>query len=817
MASPMSLSLTFEQIVRRIGLLNVKMPRKDAVRIASGKAMQNVCGVRRGKLPMSAQSSRAIGCWALFALFVLGCSGVQKPAVAPVTPAIRFHRQQDVGTAHVAIQSIAPFEDYVAALQPTFDKTTEQALTDVLAQTATSDAQVLRAFLATLKVALPTSSTSKTNTVTTKDGETTSQSTQTRQSGPGSLSDVPSPPAAVSNGLGQLALPDARLAVDESLRLKAAAALLQEVTLLNNYVRDAAVPTNRTPYIVRLLITLLPNARYEPYDVFTTVAFFSKSVSEGSALANAMIPQRFELGSPGAPPPHNFIDALPDITEETRKKMHIDRSMAETNQKAFEEYLNRRKAVDCNGQPLEVLPLLVTDNLESAYRSQSAENLLDLAASLQLMVHSIGASAGVQRQLDALQKSLNRDLNSIFTVARLNDNTIQARLGATYASDSYAIVPRTYNLTLLLLVPSETLPAQLDGGFVPCSYGTFLATTHMRDAETGQQLPAYLTRAEKHSFQRALTDLHIPEAKIASLTGDLLRDAEFGDFAAFVKRLNKGRQGQADTISESLWLTAVSIAAQSGHSVGTFQVPQHAHHMFAMPDGKHIAVPSLLDNGKDAATLTLTGGQNLLRDRLSATIMANIGNDAITLTATDVKVLADGRSATFTFPSLLALVSGDSKTPQTVRVLADYLPGVRNWQTKNDYGSWEADDVTVVKTTAPDPPQPGFSIRVPASQLRAKKDGTGYLNVEFSSTKPPNQMFFSVYGADIVTASDNVKFAGADRYVGSPGVITLQLRNMSTRGDVVVRAWRSGSDAENGGQSIFLEDVRVQVEETPDT
>jgi hypothetical protein len=63
------------------------------------------------------------------------------------TSAVRFHQQQDVGSVHVAVQSVAPFEGYISSLQPQFTLSTEQAIAAAIQQTQTEDSQLFRALL----------------------------------------------------------------------------------------------------------------------------------------------------------------------------------------------------------------------------------------------------------------------------------------------------------------------------------------------------------------------------------------------------------------------------------------------------------------------------------------------------------------------------------------------------------------------------------------------------------------------------------------------------------------------------------------------
>src|SRR5437016_4672117 len=66
-----------------------------------------------------------------------------------------FKTQEEAGTVQVAVQSVAPFEDYISTLEPKFTLKPEDALNQAVAQTQAEDTQIVRQFMASLALALP--------------------------------------------------------------------------------------------------------------------------------------------------------------------------------------------------------------------------------------------------------------------------------------------------------------------------------------------------------------------------------------------------------------------------------------------------------------------------------------------------------------------------------------------------------------------------------------------------------------------------------------------------------------------------------------
>lgn len=177
---------------------------------------------------------------------------------------------------------------------------------------------------------------------------------------------------------------------------------------MNREVELAAKRKGYVPYMVRMQLATMPYRRHLPYDIHAQVEFFPAS-----------------------------------------------------------DTFSIRKADKDTRLPY-VVPILVTDDLEQSIKSRAAEVARQIGLAVNLMVHGVGGNVGANAESRNRESVLAADFNSLLTVARLNDNGIYIRLGAANeATAGYSLVGRTYDITLLLLVPCgyfETSAESADAG-----------------------------------------------------------------------------------------------------------------------------------------------------------------------------------------------------------------------------------------------------------------------------------------------------------------------------------------------------------------
>jgi len=755
----------------------------------------------------------------------------------------RLRTQEDVGTVQVGVQSVSPFEDYISSLEPQFELKPQDAFDRAIAQTQVEDSALVNQFLATLQVALPQITHTKTASSANDGTKTTDTSTDSHST---------TPPAAVTASapgtvtpLGSVTLPaTAVVDVDAALRYRAATALAQEVSLLNHYVRDAAVRTGTKPYIVRLLLTVMPGARNEPYDAYSTISFFTAK-------------------SQPAPIRSSLYDGLHayKTTRYTVKKDGHDESQLRAERTTPEEVTDalieaQKKECGANTSiPVDVIPLLVTDELESNLHTNALQRIRDIAAALQGTLSNIGVGVGTRYHSEELDKTLNRNLNSIYALGQPSPNAVVARLGAAYASSKYVTVPRSYGVTLLVLAKTVAAVDSADRAgneAILCPAITFSASTQMHDTNARGFMPPRPALESKRELKGLL------ESRGVAMTD--------GDMEKMLKAAGSGTFDDVKSLTDATaaWSDSVWVSQRSGHSAGNFVVSLPR---VSLPSDKdHF---SLIDDGT-ATTLAINHAANLLPDRLHANIAAQFADDWIFLANTDVRVGSYGRSATFTFPSLNKVLASraekaaaeekaaaakkeprsksdtqDKKdkiktvaTPLHIYGEVIYGRSLTSWSAgtdrnapellwypmlpEGDLGDQLVQDATKANVIRPGeapisyvltkkadktPSEAGFKISVPAAVI-ADIDGAGQMLVEIRNTDPEKkrEAHLQIAEGAFIDKTSEPPRDGAD-HVGGEGAWLLSLHGLRPGTPIVLHAFRLDEKKEQ----VAAEDVHVQV------
>jgi hypothetical protein len=325
--------------------------------------------------------------------------------------------RDEAGGVLLSVNSVGRWEQVADAMQPKFNLASgDAALSKVLPTTAHLQQQILNAFGFSLGLGLPqsfresvatrTASESQTSTGTTSSQGYTSTTTATMKPGV-----APTPPSGTPAGgeLPSATAPGSDLGLDPLLQYRAAASLYQAVQLMNREVDLAAKRKGYVPYMVRMQLATIPYRPHLPYDVHAQVEFF----------------------------PANRTLSIRKADKDTRLPY--------------------------------VVPLIVTDDLEKAIASRAAEVARQIGLAVNFMVQGVGGNIGANAQSRNRESVLAADVNSLLTVARLNDNGIYIRLGAANeATGGHSLVGRTYDIALLLLVPDSYFVTQI----APCKEQT---------------------------------------------------------------------------------------------------------------------------------------------------------------------------------------------------------------------------------------------------------------------------------------------------------------------------------------------------------
>ncbi|MEM1094576.1 MAG: hypothetical protein AAGJ10_08235 [Bacteroidota bacterium] len=604
-----------------------------------------------------------------------GCSGPEQVALGEYN---RVAWQDSAGTTHFTVLSVAPWHSYVEDLQVQFPISAKAALEQVLPTTNTLSQSILQA--SGFSAQFGPASVRNSQTVSTDTSSTVTTNSAESAAVPPSLFDSTASGGrtATLNSVGQ------SLSIDPMLRHMAALALFQEVKLLNRVIEDAAFRYDYHPYIIRLQVGMMPYARNQPYDLYADVSFFNEFSSGIPFDQFDSFQERYSpLGSDGPNNPPDIIDS--DST---------------TSSSALPPLLN----------PI-VLPLLVTDNLEGMLQSRSASQIQQLVLGLGLLNSTFSAGINAREFTERVQAAFGRDLNSLMTVGQSTENSLRIRLGAMLSPASrYNMVPRTHNITLVLLVPKPYTDYMNDNDRAPTI--EVISKSKIVDALNGS-VPPYmgpqmiddryadvLIPYIEHAFirSRMYEDLHFNIYDDAAAFGEALSLAvQDNDLVGFWEQLEvwsdyihqeialhnglitvdddgiiypASSEVEHDELgvrlpavpvdimrarSSEIWASISSMMTESLVKKNRFQLPNTGISQPNLPESEKQTI-LLNDDGK-VTTVVISGGRALRSDRISASLKVVSKNETSTqiiLKPNSIKASDSGQTLTITFPSLSA-------------------------------------------------------------------------------------------------------------------------------------------------------------------
>ena len=594
---------------------------------------------RSSRVGIASPSIRRLIVMGLTAILLVGCRHL---------PYRQKHmdRQDQAGSTYVAVLSVMPWEEYKTKLQPKFDMTAAEALKKAIPTTMRIEEKVLDMLAVKAKVATPQSMTSSTKTITRQTDQPITVNEQIqRQYKPGDLSQVPQ--GTSFSGKSAEALPptgDAPILkgepeVDTILQHLVATAIYQEVQLLSSYVKNAATRKGYTGHIVRLQVTQMPSARNLPYDAYTTLSFFAGNVQSTEPTPAAGIRV---LPPQESSPPQDVEPAESTPTD----GINISSPQDDEVNPAQNPVPNSREISPPQG--IEIIPLLVTDNLEGALAARSLERIQELAFGFMAVIEGFGVSGQIDRFIDNLQAVVGQDLNSVFTVGRLSDNTLRIRLGAARSGpNQYAMIPRTHNVTLLILTDDKKVLT--DNGTAEIQ---MIGKTTFVDAVKGRPLPARSRSIGRRMARNMLKD-HGFSAVSKTQLEELLNYTQLNNYARYESTLKSINNNAFYPFSRTLWTDLLSVREGSQYTTATVELRKPS------PPSLEEQTPLLVDDTKTATTVDLYGGQNLNMVQLLAAVTVSVNDGHYPFLARHIEVGNDGRTVRLTFPSLAALGLGE--------------------------------------------------------------------------------------------------------------------------------------------------------------
>jgi hypothetical protein len=379
---------------------------------------------------------------AVLAVLVQACS---QP---PYEHGLRVRWADDAGSVSISPTAVTDWDEVATDLQPNFKMDSATAFANAIPTTQSLDERLASVLSANLQAGLPTTASTRiTHEVTdpeTGDPVSTIDNTRTRQSG----TTPPAAPLAPGTAAALSALSAGTFGDDPMLRYLAATALQQEVALVNRYVRDRVRWPGAQAFVVQLQLTVMPNGRNMPYDVETDITLHA---NDEQARARLSFPPQVPT-TDAVPPPEG------------------------------------RCAADSQ-DTVQVLPMIVTDNLEGLRAARATDNVRQLALALVGTAGNVGAAGQFANTMEELRRSEGHDTNSLFTIARLSDDTVRIRLGAVQSPRyGHVMIPRNHRISLVVIYK----PCLSDGHHTLADDGprvlTAVTRTAFRDVETGRLL-----------------------------------------------------------------------------------------------------------------------------------------------------------------------------------------------------------------------------------------------------------------------------------------------------------------------------------------
>lgn len=307
----------------------------------------------------------------------------------------------EAGSVHVAVLAVAPWDDVKAKLRPNLkvdEKDLRNQAIPVTFALLDKYLDILRVQASLAPTVVKNTSSSATTIETGKDDITKTATSQETAPGQARKTDLP---GALSAGSASAITSSGVSAINSSLTARAMASFVQDVQALNAEVDGAAKRTGFIPYLVRVQVSVMPRRRHLGYDVYSNLSFFGYEGSFDAATGAG----------------------------------------------------NKRPPVD--GTPF-VVPLLSSDSIETAQRSQSLEAIRDVGVALDLVKGFGAAGFSVGSQKDRQQALQGLDVNSVLTLGRLSDNTLRVRFGAAYdPGGGFAVHPRTNTISVLVFFPTK--------------------------------------------------------------------------------------------------------------------------------------------------------------------------------------------------------------------------------------------------------------------------------------------------------------------------------------------------------------------------
>ncbi len=627
-------------------------------------------------------ASRRAKLAAVILLALTACNNdgqIQPHPAPPITSA------QQLGSVHVSQLSVNRWEDYIASLQPQFPMTAATALTLALPRTFNAQNAIANNLSAGLQVGLPQTTTTNaltqalTNGVNTSGSGTASGGTTFSNgltNNTSTTGGVTTPTATTSTALGSTG----STATTSTTTTNGSATTTQTTTTQQG---PGTLPASVLPAVT------LPNAagltapsgttQFDPLLTYTA----ARAVYEEVQLINHEVQD--------AALRHDYVPYL------VRLQVSV---VPFARNEPYDVYVNIGAFSTCGDkaaeQPTILIPLLVTDDVETGQETNAQNIASQLAGSIGGTISNVALQAQLSNLRNKFNAILATDFNSLYMVSRASDNVIQVRLGASKsanpdATGGYAMLTQTHDVSFVMLVNQNNAPntsgecstTKLPGSGAPPVLITsqsvaqqalppvaittgpaeikLTSYARFRNAITGQELPisrtliddqlkVVLDRFVNPDQAKALDALDAEQFK--ATYGALIGYVQTKDLNGFYSECESrfgpkpGTAAPDPCISyEALWTGLTSVVTMSEYDAAVVELP-----LRQMPEVPLEQAIFLHDDCKATVTATVGGFGTLLPNQFNATLI--LTDASATVAATSITQATAGGPFTLQFPTL---------------------------------------------------------------------------------------------------------------------------------------------------------------------
>lgn len=327
--------------------------------------------------------------------------GYAKPA--------QFDYQDEAGFTRVNVISVARWEDVAASLTPNFTLTADDAQKAVGLPGRTESENITSKLSASLTFsgagsaassgapASESSAAKKTESSSSGSKSSSSADASPDASAKASPTSTPAQQGGPSNSANAGPTPT----IDAMSRYQLAAALYQEVQLLNTYVKYVASTKQATPYLVSLDVSIFPSTPKAALNAFVLASFVGIDQSKDDQ-------GNVKGGFAWAP---------------------------------------------------DVLPVVLSEDIETNVHQRQIEDALLLSLTASGTYGAASGTANITKTLDRIAHLSGLDVNTLQLVSTTGKSSLVVRFGASYGvKTEYSLYPQTRRVHCLVLVPNDHLP-----------------------------------------------------------------------------------------------------------------------------------------------------------------------------------------------------------------------------------------------------------------------------------------------------------------------------------------------------------------------